>query len=216
VNGGSDEPDRPERGAAKLAEAVLVREACMYESFKSRAEAVSAEVHRFGSGAEAARFLSDFLVKEGVADEPGKRAVWTASPAFPGVDPQAFVGRFPGLTLQVTKEKAAESKVGISAVEWGLADTGTLVQDATDVSLRLASTLPEIHVALLRTSRIVADLQAVLPGLAPGKSPYIAFITGPSRTADIERVLTIGVHGPVRLVILAVDDQPVAAEGKPS
>ena len=189
----------------------------MFDSFKTRAEAVSAEVHRFGDGADAARFLSDLLVAEGVSDAPGKRAVWSATPAVAGVDPEAFAGKFPGLTLRVTKEKAAESKIGISAVEWALADTGTLVQDATDVSLRLVSTLPEIHVAFLRTSRIVPDLPALLPSLTPGLSPYISFITGPSRTADIERVLTIGVHGPFRLVILAVDDPaPAAAQGRPS
>ncbi len=190
----------------------------MFESFKSRAEAVSAEVHRFANGSEASRFLSDFLVREGVADQPGKRAVWSAAPEFPGIDPGSFAGKIPGLTVDVTKEKAAEAKVGISAVEWGLADTGTLVQDASDVKLRLASTLPEIHVALLRTGRIVPDLQALLPSLTPESSRYIAFITGPSRTADIERVLTIGVHGPVRLVVLAVDGDPAEkpAERRPS
>ncbi len=190
----------------------------MFESFRTRAEAVSAEVHRFGNGAEASRFLLEFLVNEGVADEPGKRAVWTTSPGIEGVEPEAFAGKVPGLTLDVTRERAAESKVGISTVEWGLADTGTLVQDATDVRLRLSSTLPEIHVALLLTNRIVPDLEALLPRLTPESSRYIAFITGPSRTADIERVLTIGVHGPVRLVVLAVDGEliPASAEGRPS
>ncbi len=45
----------------------------------------------------------------------------------------------------------------------------------------------------------------------PRKSAYLSFITGPSRTADIERVLTIGVHGPERLIIVLVDDLEVAA-----
>ena len=186
----------------------------MFESFKARAEAVSAEVHRFESGAAASRFLSEFLAKEGVADEPGKRAVWSAYPRIEGIDPEAFAATVPGLSLEVTKARAAESKVGISAVEWGLADTGSVVQDATDPALRLASTLPEIHVALLRTGTIFPDLATLLPKLTPQKSRYIAFITGPSRTADIERVLTIGVHGPVRLVVVAVDGD--AKEGSPS
>jgi L-lactate dehydrogenase complex protein LldG len=190
----------------------------MFDGFRTRAVAVSAEVHRFENGAEASRFLVDFLQKEGVADEPGKRAVWSDSPGMDGVEPGTLAGKIPGLTLDVTKERAAESKVGISAVEWGLADTGTLVQDATEVRLRLVSTLPEIHVAFLRTDRIVPDLAALLPHLTPESSRYIAFITGPSRTADIERVLTIGVHGPVRLLILAVDGQPgpALAGRKPS
>ena len=109
----------------------------------------------------------------------------------------ALSSRVPGLTFDVTREAATESRVGVSEMEWGLADTGTVVQDATDPALRLVSTLPEIHVALLPASRILPGLADVLPKLDPGRAPYISFVTGPSRTADIERVLTIGVHGPV-------------------
>jgi L-lactate dehydrogenase complex protein LldG len=54
-------------------------------------------------------------------------------------------------------------------------------------------------------------LPAFIQRVDPRKSAYLAFITGPSRTADIERVLTIGVHGPARLIIILVDDVEVAA-----
>jgi len=56
------------------------------------------------------------------------------------------------------------------------------------------------------TGRILPDLAALLGRIDPGQTGYISMITGPSRTADIERVLTIGVHGPERLVIVFVDD----------
>jgi len=73
-------------------------------------------------------------------------------------------------------------------------------------------------VALVRTATILPNLEALLPHLDPASSPYLAFVTGPSRTADIERVLTIGVHGPFRLVILCIDEPPAdpARGGKPS
>jgi L-lactate dehydrogenase complex protein LldG len=190
----------------------------MFESFRTRAEAVSGEVHRFETGSAAADFLAEFLRDEGVSDRPGFRAVWAARKGLTGIQPEELAAKIPGLTLDVDRKSAAESKVGISVMEWGLADTGTVVQDATDVQLRLVSTLPEIHVALLRTGAILPDLEALLPHLDPASSPYIAFVTGPSRTADIERVLTIGVHGPVRLVILCVDEPPAGAalKGMPS
>ena len=115
----------------------------------------------------------------------------------------------------MTREAAAESRVGVSEMEWGLADTGTVVQDATDPALRLASTLPEIHVALLPADRILPSLADVLPKLDPGSAPYISFVTGPSRTADIERVLTIGAHGPVRLVVVVHDGAAATPEVTP-
>jgi L-lactate dehydrogenase complex protein LldG len=105
----------------------------------------------------------------------------------------------------VTRERAAAAKIGISQVDWALADTGTLVQDATAIDKRLVSTLPFIHVALIATSGLRADMPAWLEDVRPEQANYIAMITGPSRTADIERVLTIGVHGPERLVIVFVD-----------
>ncbi len=184
----------------------------MLEQFRARAEAVSAEVHRVGGSTEALGFVAELLGKEGIADEPGARAVWAAGPLFAGADRDALAARISGLTFDVTREAAAESRVGVSEMEWGLADTGTVVQDATDPALRLVSTLPEIHVALLPESRIVATLADVLPRLDPGRAPYISFITGPSRTADIERVLTIGAHGPVRLVIVVYGGAAGAAE----
>jgi L-lactate dehydrogenase complex protein LldG len=58
---------------------------------------------------------------------------------------------------------------------------------------------------------LLPDLPSLLKRVDPKKLSYLALITGPSRTADIERVLTIGVHGPKRLVVLFVDDLPSAS-----
>ena len=187
----------------------------MFEAFRARAEAVSAEVHRVGGSAEALAFVAEVLAKEGVAAQAGARAVWAPGPLVAGIDRDALAARIPGLTFDVTREAAAESRVGVSEMEWGLADTGTVVQDATDPALRLVSTLPEIHVALLPSDRILPSLGDVLPRLDPRTAPYVAFVTGPSRTADIERVLTIGAHGPSRLVVVVHGAGAAPAEVTP-
>ena len=173
----------------------------MYEQFKTRAEGVSAEVHRFATKDAAQEFLIPFLEQEGVADTPGSYAVWAVCPFLIGLDL-----KIPGLKFEVTRELSADARFGISQVSWALADTGTLVQDSTAIEQRLVSSLPTIHIALVPTSGILPDMPTLLTRIHPKDSGYIAMITGPSRTADIERVLTIGVHGPERLVIIFVDE----------
>lgn len=178
----------------------------MYEQFKLRAEGVGAEIHRCRNRGEAVDFIRTFLQKEGTDEAPNGYAVWAPGPFLAGIDTPLLGGEIPGLTFDVSRQKAADARIGISEADWAVADTGSLVTDQAAVEQRLASTLPTIHVAIIGTDRILADKTAVFGKINPKTSRYIAFITGPSRTADIERVLTIGVHGPKRLVILFVDD----------
>lgn len=184
----------------------------LFAGFKSRAEAVSAEVRRFATRTEALGFLLSFLREEGVADAPDCFAVWADCPFLRRCDRAALGREVPGLRFDVTPETAAAARVGISQMEWAAARTGALVADATRVEQRLVSSLPPIHVALIPTSGLVDDLAAAFGRVNPRRAAFLAAITGPSRTADIERVLTIGVHGPRRLIVVFIDD----LEGAPA
>ena len=177
-----------------------------FEAFKTRAEGVSAEVHRFAAREEALAFILEFLRSTGISEDSECGAVWSDGSFLEGGAKADLQRQVPGLRFEATREVSAAAKVGISQMDWAISGTGTLVQDATAVEKRLVSTLPPIHVAVLGTERILEDLGAVLQRLRPDQLNYISFITGPSRTADIERVLTIGVHGPARLIIVAVDE----------
>ena len=177
----------------------------IFDTFKLRAEAVSAEVHRFPRKTEALDFIVQYLRSAGVADSPQSYAVWADCPFLSGVDKKQIAEQIPGLTFEVTRETVAASRVGISQLDWAMANTGSLIQDAAPVDRRLVSTLPNIHIAVIQTDRLLPDLPSVLGKIRPEQTNYISFITGPSRTADIERVLTIGVHGPEKLVIIFVD-----------
>jgi L-lactate dehydrogenase complex protein LldG len=178
----------------------------MYEQFKSRAEGVGSELHRFNSRNDALGFITTLLQHEGIKNAPGAYAVWAPGRFLTGIDSARLSAEIPGLSFTVSRDLAADSLIGVSDMDWALADTGSLVADQTAVEQRLASTLPAIHIAIIGTDRILADKAAVFTKITPATSRYIAFITGPSRTADIERVLTIGVHGPKRLVIVFVDE----------
>ncbi|HBA87893.1 MAG TPA: lactate utilization protein [Geobacter sp.] len=177
----------------------------MYEQFKTRAVGVGAEVHRVATKQDGIDFILGFLKKEGIDDLPGSYAVWAKGTFLEGTQ-RGGLDAFAGLSFDVTRERASRAKIGISEMTFAVADTGSLVQDQGAVDQRLVSALTEIHIALVPSANIVPDKLSLFTRISPKTSRYIAFITGPSRTADIERVLTIGVHGPERLVIIFVDE----------
>ena len=167
----------------------------LFPSFKEKAEAASAEVHRFAGPAQAISFILE------TARALGGTAVWAPGPFLTAAgNPEPA-----GFTFNITTEAAAGATLGVSQADWALADTGTLVLDSTGVAQRLVSSLPRVHLAVIGADRILPGLAEALPHLRPGQASYMAMITGPSRTADIERVLTIGVHGPERLIIVFVE-----------
>ncbi|WP_024336539.1 LutC/YkgG family protein [Desulfotignum balticum] len=100
--------------------------------------------------------------------------------------------------------------MGVTLVDFGIADTGTLVIASDSEETRLATMLCEVHVAVLNVSDIrvsADDMVEELSAMTARTGSYTAFITGASRTADIERVLAIGVHGPLELHIILVEEE---------
>jgi L-lactate dehydrogenase complex protein LldG len=94
--------------------------------------------------------------------------------------------------------------VGITTAQAAIAETGTLVLDSTRERNRLVSLVPPVHIAVVAASTIYATLSETLALLQKtGEvSPAVTFVTGPSRTADIELTLAIGVHGPQELYVI--------------
>jgi Uncharacterized conserved protein len=103
----------------------------------------------------------------------------------------------------------AEVDAGVTGAAGGIARTGTVVVDASRAGSRTVSLLPPTHVALLSARRIVADPSAWWRHMEDhhpdGPPSQLVFITGPSKSADIELTLTVGVHGPGALVVLVLD-----------
>ncbi|MFT3829134.1 MAG: LUD domain-containing protein [Opitutaceae bacterium] len=89
---------------------------------------------------------------------------------------------------------------GITAATGAIAETGTLILSDRDTSRRLGALAPWVHVAVLRREQIFADLPAAVAALPA--DPNIVWVTGPSKTADVEGILIEGVHGPGRQVAL--------------
>jgi L-lactate dehydrogenase complex protein LldG len=99
--------------------------------------------------------------------------------------------------------------IGVTWAQYGIAENGTLVLDSSREEARLAGMISEIHAVLLAASTLYATAEDLLEPLTRlfGNGPnYTAFITGASRTADIERVLALGVHGPLELQVYIIQD----------
>lgn len=92
--------------------------------------------------------------------------------------------------------------LGITGAVAGLARTGTLVVDSSRAGSRTVSLLPPVHLALLPATALLPDHGALLRSLDAAALPAsLVLITGPSRSSDIELELTLGVHGPGRLLV---------------
>ena len=101
--------------------------------------------------------------------------------------------------IDFTHEPDPEITVGVTKAWVGLADTGSVLEADEEL---FGSLLPEIHIAVLESKNILPSLPDAIE-MTRGKNAV--FITGPSRTADIEMTLTIGVHGPKEIHVF-VDD----------
>jgi L-lactate dehydrogenase complex protein LldG len=178
----------------------------LFPEFEMRAKAISAEVFHVSTAIEAKETLIQL-----VDSVRAKRAVVVESPLqnAAGIT-EALRSR--GIAVYTEPEEIAAhadtADIGISGVEFGIAETGS-VQDGYAITTRLVTILPPLHVVFLPSANIVPGITEAFEIIAQNfDRGYLGFITGPSRTADIERVLTIGVHGPGRFAIIAVDEEP--------
>jgi L-lactate dehydrogenase complex protein LldG len=179
----------------------------LFPEFEERAKAVSAEVFRCTTAAAAREAFIQLVETARV-----KKAVVVESPLQMAAGVTEAL-RTLGVAVHTKPEEIAAhadtADIGISGVEFGIAETGSVFQDGCAIATRLVTILPPLHVVFLFSANIVPGITEAFEIIARNfDRGYIGFITGPSRTADIERVLTIGVHGPSRFAIIAVDEEP--------
>jgi len=173
----------------------------MVEQFQLAAEAVGTVVKRFATLTDAASYVTSLT---------GTAAV--AAPSLPSAIRQTL-----GNIILAAPADFAIAEIGISAARAGIAATGSLLLELSDPRERSATALPPVHLVFLDARTIVPTLAELAPILVENldrPSPaYLSLTTGPSRTADIERVLTIGVHGPKELHILMLEGDELWTKG---
>ncbi len=101
---------------------------------------------------------------------------------------------------------ADELRFGLTTATAAVAETGSLLLTGATRDELAASLLPRIHLAILSAADVLASLDDVLALPAARQAPAAVLVSGPSRTADIEMTLTIGIHGPREAIVFLVDD----------
>ena len=112
------------------------------------------------------------------------------------------------------RQKFIDADMGISGANIAIADTGTIVIVSNEGNARLVTSLPDVHVAVVSYDKLVPSIDeatAILKmlsksGTGQKMTSYVSFITGPSRTSDIEKTLTLGCHGPKEMHVVFVDN----------
>lgn len=175
------------------------------ERFDASLAAAHGEVHRAGSLTEALDLLGYVLAGLGA-----KRVVVNAEPPLAGVD---LAARWPGIQWRVAGQESddlrafcAAADAGVTSVDAVLAETGTVVVSSGPGKSRLVPLLPPVHIALAPTPKLTTDLFTWTAGRGGAIPSSLTLISGPSKTADIEQTMAIGVHGPKRLIVILYQD----------
>ncbi len=165
---------------------------------------VNTNVLEAGSEDEVKSFLQDLIKKK----ELKSFAIWESQFLKKMNLKQELKDVGLKLITAKNKNRIAKADIGITEVDYAIADTGTLVLLTDKNQPRSVSLLPPIHLAIVRPENLVRDINDLFIILksrlqnTDDITSCMTFVTGPSRTADIELNLTLGVHGPKELYVV--------------
>ena len=173
----------------------------LLRTFSEQLELVSGICHRTSSTLAAADALRAII-----SDHRAQHVMRSDDPSVISLL-EHVVGTFKLATPDSPREVLLACDIGVTTAELGIAEHGTIVLPSGHADLgrertRMAALLPKVHVALLRGSDLVGTIsEAIALFRSTGTNqrplpPTVTFATGPSRTADIEQELVLGVHGP--------------------
>lgn len=174
------------------------------EAFIERSIALGVTARSVHNRSELEHFLDELL-----SEHTPRSVVLSADPEAAALRP-LLEARAIAIAPQ-SIDGAAQADIGFAGAAMGIAATGTLVLDSTRANGRTASLLPGVFVALIRAETILSEAGQLLRNMnkhfPDGPPSQMVFVSGPSRSADIELTLTVGVHGPGRVWIAVVHEE---------
>lgn len=199
-----------ERDFGKEAEGLLskriVKTNNILEQFIEELLKVNAVVIRAEGGEELKAVISDIVRSKGISSF----AIWESDYLNSAGLKELLNSEGLEQIISCDKNEIAQAGIGITGADYAIADTGTIVLLTDEDRPRSVSLLPPIHLAIVKKSDIMSDIRELFiilkQTLDAGRSlpSCMTFITGPSRTADIELNLTLGVHGPKELYVIII------------
>ncbi len=175
-------------------------------------EAAGGKAHRAGSAAEARERVVEVLRGAGAksvvrGDTPRVRELGLDRELERAGIAVTVCRLVDGASRERLREAAFAADAGVTSVDFGVAESGTLALLAGPGQGRAISLLPPIHVGVLHADDVVFELAALFEEVAArgGLPSALTFVTGPSKTGDIEQTLTVGVHGPGELHLVVID-----------
>ncbi|MFI2858284.1 lactate utilization protein C [Paenibacillus sp. JSM ZJ436] len=202
-------PEQPFRGAPEFWNSFQWTTEEQLQQFIANFQAAGGQAVHLATSSEAANFIA------GLAEE--MKATRILMHHQPGLDRLRLAQQLQHAQVTVWNdevdingiEHAARAEIGVIEADHAVAYTGSLVTKSSAHQGRSVSLLPAVLIAIIPVSRLVTRLGEVLAELdSAGREKLpagIHFISGPSRSADIENDLTIGVHGPGIVYALLVD-----------
>lgn len=178
----------------------------LLDEFREKAEPLGVTVLRVASGEAAAQAIADW------AHSLEADCVIVASEVTQRMPDIGTALTSAGLRVRTSAspEETRDAPLGLSMGRLAVAETGSVLLSELSLEDRAVSMLTLAHATICPTAALVASLDSAAPlirqlSLAQGGG-FLTLVTGPSRTADIERVLTVGVQGPGKVTTIFVDD----------
>jgi len=211
IDGGADLPEITFDGLSNTAG--FTREE-LVEGFAKELEAVNGRVYRVEEG-EGRREKICRIIEEIIRERGFQNCATSEEKYLKELELDNFLidKGFGVLKDFAAKSDLSNVEVGITCAQYAIAKTGTLVITHSKENQRWLSLLPQVHVVIIEKGNILSDTSELVAILDDSlfsnrgdirKSNSITWITGPSRTADIELNLVLGVHGPKELLCIVV------------
>jgi L-lactate dehydrogenase complex protein LldG len=180
----------------------------LWDQFKNEFELIAGEFNRVTTGEQAAEIISNLLYEKQLdciaasREEICSNIISFIKDKFPNI--KSYTPD--GLSFEERKRKFSQIQAAIVHPTFAVADIGSLVFMYDDTGTSLPHFLCDVTFAVIFKDQILANQFELFEKVDFEKSKNMVFVAGPSRTADIEKVLVLGAHGPRRLIIILIDD----------